>query len=129
MFIRSFGASSFSWFWRYWNPVYSYYLNRFCYRPLRKVLPRPLAKMATFAASGFLLHDLPFGWGIRVLKTGSVPVPFVALWFTIMAIFALGGTRMRLDYSSLPFSIRVAFNSSQITVAGFLALLIVKCAQ
>ena len=36
MLTRSFGAGSFHEFWRYWNPVYAYYLHDKCYRPLNK---------------------------------------------------------------------------------------------
>ena len=43
-------AGSLGSFWRYWNPVYTYYLDLFCYRPRRRWLPRPLAgeTMRTF---------------------------------------------------------------------------------
>lgn len=51
-FVKSFGARSFSEFWRLWNPVYGYILYYFSYRPLARVLPRPLAVLITFAASG-----------------------------------------------------------------------------
>ena len=121
MFGRSFGAGSFGAFWRYWNPVYTYYLDRFVYRPLRKVLPRPLAVVATFACSGFLLHDLPFWWGVTVLRTRSLPVPFVALWFALMAVLALLEARLGLEYAALPFRARVAINALHIGVAGLLA--------
>jgi hypothetical protein len=129
MVSRSFGAGSFSRFWRYWNPVYSYYLGRFCYRPLRKMLPRPLAVVATFACSGFLLHDLPFWWGVTALKTRSIPVPFVALWFAVMAVLLLVGDRLRLDYSLPPTIVRVALNLLQIVAAAAVALAIFRLAR
>src|SRR6266536_1405094 len=58
-FIKPFAARSFAEFWRLWNPVYGYFLYRFSYRPLARVLPRPLAMLITFVACGFVLHDLP----------------------------------------------------------------------
>ncbi len=125
MFGRSFGAGSLAGFWRYWNPVYAYYLDRFCYRPLRRWLPRPLAVLATFFCSGFLLHDLPVWWGVAALKTHSLPIPFVGLWFTLMAALTLVAEKLRLDYSVLPLGARVAVNASHIAVAGLAALAVV----
>jgi hypothetical protein len=128
MLGRSFGAGSFAGFWRYWNPVYSYYLDRFCYRPLRRVFPRSPAMVATFACSGFLLHDLPFWWGVTALKTRSLPVPFVALWFAAMAVLALAGARLGLDYAGQPFRVRVALNALHIAAAALLAFGVVTLA-
>jgi D-alanyl-lipoteichoic acid acyltransferase DltB (MBOAT superfamily) len=123
MFSRSFGAGSFAEFWRYWNPVYGFHLDRYCYRPLRRRrVPRSLAFVATFAASGFVLHDLPFWWGVSVLRTGSLPVPFVTVWFVTMSAFALVGERFRLDYAARPAPARVAINCAQIAAAWFVAL-------
>ncbi len=129
MFSRAFGAGSFAGFWRYWNPVYSYYLDRLCYRPLRRVLPRPLAVMATFACSGFFLHDLPFWWGVTALKTRSLPVPFVALWFALMAVLALAGTGLKLNFAHLPFPARVALNALHIAAGALLAFAVVALAR
>jgi len=56
MFSRAFGASDFSRFWQYWNPFWGYFLGYFCYVPLRRIAPRPLCVIATFALNG-LLHD------------------------------------------------------------------------
>jgi uncharacterized membrane protein YedE/YeeE len=114
MLVRSFGAGSFRDFWRYWNPVYGYWLYRYCYKPLRRMLPRPLCVIVTFACSGFLLHDLPFGWWVRALKTQSLPVPFVATWFVVMAVFMLLADLFKLSVSGLPFAARVAVNSAYI---------------
>lgn len=129
MFGRAFGADSFAGFWRYWNPVYSYYLDRFCYRPLRNVLPRPLAVVATFACSGFILHDLPFWWGVTALKTRSLPVPFVAVWFATMAVLALAGSRLGLSYAARPFRVRVALNALHIAAGALVALAIFTLAR
>lgn len=57
MLRRSLGASTFAGFWRAWNPLFSYYLTRWCYKPLARHLPRPVAVVSTFAASG-AIHDL-----------------------------------------------------------------------
>ena len=129
MFARSFGAGSFARFWRYWNPVYSYFLDRFCYRPMRRLLPRPLAVVVTFACSGFFLHDLPFWWGIAVLKTRSAPVPFVALWFALMAVLMLASERLRLDFTLAPLWARVGLNLLYIVAAALVALAFVTFAR
>jgi hypothetical protein len=121
MLCRSFGAGSFAEFWRYWNPLCAYYLSRYCYRPLRRRrVPRPLAIVATFAASGLLIHDLPFWWSIHVLGVGIAPVPIFSVWFVAMAGFVIGGERLRLDYSARPPAARVALNVAQIA-AGCVA--------
>jgi len=111
MFVRSFGASTFADFWRYWNPVYGYYLQYYCYRPLRRFLPRPVAAVLTFAASDFFLHDLPFGWWIRALKAESLPVPFVALWFSRMGILVPITEALKLNLAVRPFAVRAAVNT------------------
>ena len=60
---RTWAAPDIASFWRFWNPVYGYALNRYAYRPLRGALPRPAALWLTFVACGFVLHDL-VGWAL-----------------------------------------------------------------
>lgn len=124
MFARSFGASTFADFWRYWNPVYGYYLQYYCYRPLRRFLPRPVAVVLTFAASGFFLHDLPFGWWVRALKAEKLPIPFVAFWFASMGILVLITEAFKLNLAARPLAVRVAVNTLLIlsTLLGTLYL-------
>ena len=57
MLKKSFTASNFRSFWNAWNPIYSYVLMYFIYKPIRRILPRPLAVVITFIANG-LFHDL-----------------------------------------------------------------------
>lgn len=69
MVRRAFGSPTFAGFWRYWNPLFGYYLFYRCYRPLVRVVPRAIAVILTFAASG-VIHDAfaslavqrPFAW-------------------------------------------------------------------
>jgi len=56
MIHRSLGAGTLALFWRYWNPVWGYYLSRYIYSPALKWLPSALALIVTFAVSG-ALHD------------------------------------------------------------------------
>ncbi len=81
--------------------------------------------MITFAASGFLLHDLPFGWWVRLIRYfqgGAFPIPFVTLWFVLMGGLALLCRGTRLDYSGWPFAVRAAINTGCIALALLLAL-------
>lgn len=68
---RPFGARSLTDFWHYWNPVWGYYLFYYCYRPLRKKLPRSASVFLTFFICG-LIHDLPFALA-AYLKNGTAP--------------------------------------------------------
>ena len=129
MFSRSFAAGSFAGFWHYWNPVPTYYLAHFFYRPLRRVLPRPLAVVTTFAFSGFFLHDVPFWWAVTALKTRSLPVPFVCIWFVAMAILILIAERLRLDFSARPLAVRVALNGLNIALGALTAYAVLILAR
>lgn len=129
MFERSFGAGTLRDFWRFWNPVYGYVLYYYCYRPLRRLLPRSLSTIATFAASGFFLHDLPFGWWVRALKAHSLPAPFVAIWFVLIALLVLLADYLTLSYARLPFAARAAINGMHIVVALVLAFAVLRFAR
>ncbi len=114
MLMRSFGAPSFHEFWRYWNPVYGYYLHYKCYKPLRRYLPRYVCVILTFAASGFFLHDLPFGWWIRFIRffqTGDFPLPFVTVWFSLMGLITLVTRALKVDFGDQRFVFRVSVNT------------------
>lgn len=60
MMVRAFGAASFAGFWRYWNPIFGYYLGRYIYTPASRVVPRPLALVVTFLRSSQNLF-----WNVR----------------------------------------------------------------
>ena len=128
MLSRSFGAASFDRFWHYWNPVYGYALYYWCYRPLRRYLPRSVCVLLTFFASGFVLHDLPFGWWVRLIQyyqTGHLPIPFVALWFSLMGGLTLLSQGMKLDLAKCSFAVRASTNGGCILLALITALRIV----
>lgn len=84
---KPFGAKSLAEFWQYWNPVWNYYLCYFCYKPLRKYLPRWICVLLTFFLCG-LLHDLPF---IMLAFAAGRP-PF----FTITFFLSLNGILVML---------------------------------
>lgn len=98
MLMRSFGAKSFVAFWRYWNPVYGYFLYYWSYRPLRRYLPRPIALVLTFALCGFLLHDI-----VHLAFTG---MPLVTMWFVVLGVGAYISEALRMDLSRQPYTVR-----------------------
>ncbi len=61
-----------------------------------------------------------------MLRTGTLPVPFVTVWFVAMAVFALVGERLHLSYATLPVVARVAINGTHIAAACFVALELVR---
>lgn len=107
LLVRPFAAPSFIGFWRLWNPVYGYFLYFWSYRPLRQFMPRPAAELATFAVSGFVLHDLPLFAARR-----SFGVPYVTAWFVLAGAIAIAAEQSRLDVSSWPAGARIALNAT-----------------
>jgi hypothetical protein len=128
MIRRSFGASSFGEFWRYWNPLYGYYLYRLCYRPLRTFLPRFVCLVATFAFCGFILHDLPFGWSVGLAVANRIPFPFVTVWFVLIGIVVVIAEATSLNMAGTPFFVRASVNAGHLIVAlvltGFVVYLV-----
>lgn len=57
MLKKSFTAPNFRLFWNYWNPIYSYVLTYYVYKPFRKIMPVKLARTFTFVVNG-IFHDL-----------------------------------------------------------------------
>jgi len=118
-FVRPLCAGTFAGFWRRWNPPYIYLCLFFVYRPLRRLLPRPSATFATFLVSGFVLHDLPFGNGMDILR-GQLEVPKVTLLFAIFACLVLLTGALRLDLSAHSACVRASANLSLLCI-GFAA--------
>ena len=108
MFSRAFGASDFTRFWRYWNPLGGYFLGYFCYAPLRHFAPRPPCLIVTFALNGFL-HDLGFVWPWGIARTERLPFPFpvFTLSLTTSAVIILVAERYRLTLANLSLPMRV----------------------
>jgi len=57
MFKKSFTTPNFRKFWNVWNPIYSYILMYYVYKPLRSLLPRQVSLIVTFVVNG-LFHDM-----------------------------------------------------------------------
>jgi hypothetical protein len=120
-FIKPFGASSFAQFWRLWNPVYGYYLYYYSYRPLSRVVPRPLAVLATFVLCGFVLHDLP-AW----VSTRKVLPPGATIAFGLFGLVAVLSDRFHMNLSSWPVQARAAINVIYLVGCMGAMLLIVR---
>lgn len=114
MLYRSFGAQSFAGFWRYWNPIFGYYLHRYIFLPLRKVTPRWIALILTFLFCG-ALHD-----GVTYIVRGSTAFLFTTM-FLFFATGVLIGTVARLDMVKAPWFVRLLVNFSYLATCIALA--------
>lgn len=90
MLQRSFGARSFAGFWRYWNPIFGYYLGRYVFRPVSRSAPRWLALLVTFLICGGI-HDL-----VTLLFRGSTRFLFT-LWFFFFSLGVILGEVLGLN--------------------------------
>ena len=114
MLSRSFGATSIAGFWRYWNPIFGYYLHRFIFSPLRLIAPRWIALIFTFLFCG-ALHD-----GVTYIVRGSTAFLFTTM-FLFFAVGILIGRVARLDMSKMPWFVRVLINFFYLTTCIALA--------
>ena len=100
---NAFGAGSNADFWRYWNPIWGYYLLRNVYVPLGRWLPSQVASLVTFLVSG-AVHDLAigllgFGWQL-----------FLTLTFIVFGLVQVGSKATNFRYDALGFPLRVLVN-------------------
>lgn len=113
MLERSFGASSFSLFWRYWNPVWGYYLSKKVMKPLGKFLPLWLAIIITFSVSG-ALHDL----AVTLVKMRVTL--FFTPWFFLMSLFVVATNKLQISYGDFPWYLCALINLSFIVFCLFI---------
>lgn len=114
MLKRSLGAGSFREFWRYWNPIWGYYLSRYLYFPLQSRVSAQLALLLTFLASGFL-HD------VAIMLFTQQPSFKLSLWFLLMGAMVLLTDRLKFHYALHAWSIRALINFSLMALSYFLA--------
>ena len=103
MIARSLGAGKFSIFWKYWNPIWSYYLGKYIFKPLKIIFPPALSVILSFAFSGFL-HDLIImllRWNFELLLTPC---------FLLMGFCVVLGDYAKIDYSKFTWIIRAFIN-------------------
>lgn len=108
----SLGAASLAGFWRYWNPIWGYYLSRYVNVPLRTFMQAAPATIATFAVSG-AIHD-----AAAYAVTGSLTFLF-APWFAVLGLMVAAFTRAGLRYEFRTWPVRAAINIA--LVVGALA--------
>lgn len=114
MIVRSLGAGKFSIFWTYWNPIWSYYLGIYIFKPLKIIFPSSLALILTFAFCGFL-HDVVImllRWNFELLLTP---------WFLLMGFCVILGEYAKIDYSKFTWIIRAFINMLIILSCLFIA--------
>ena len=110
MLSRSFGASSFPVFWRYWNPIWGYYLSRNVMRPVANFLPISLATFITFLVSG-ALHDI----AVSIIKWKTIF--FFTPWFGLMGLMVIGSKGAGISYGHVSWPVRALINASFIFIS------------
>lgn len=116
MLRRSLGAGSFAGFWRFWNPVFGYYLGRYSYAPLQRVMPRGPALILTFSLCG-AIHD-----AVTTALRGSVTLLFTS-WFIFLAIGVLIGNACGMDLSQRTWIVRAGVNLAYLATCLLISVL------
>lgn len=101
---KPFGAASFTEFWQYWNPVWGYFLRYYCYRPLRKHLPRAIAVFLTFFVCG-LVHDLPIAL-LAYVTIGKPPLFTLTAFFSLIGCLMIFTEKTKLQFTGVPIGFR-----------------------
>lgn len=114
MLLRAFGASSFPVFWHYWNPVWGYYLSRNVMKPLSSFMPKGLAVLLTFIASG-AVHDV----AVSLIKWKTIV--FFTPWFALMGVAVILSQYGAVSYRAYPWGIRAVINALIIGITLWVA--------
>ena len=114
---NSVGAENNILFWKYWNPIWGFYLSKYIYFPLNRYLPKTISSIVTFGISG-AFHDLAIG----LLGLGWQN--FFTIWFVMMGVFMNISKFLNISYSGFGFFIRAVINISSIAICFFLATLV-----
>ena len=114
MVNRSLGAGKFSIFWKYWNPIWGFYLGRYVFKPLKLIFPQALSLIITFVVCGFI-HDL----AIMLLKRQFILL--LTPWFLFMGLSVVLGDYAKIDYSKFPWIARATINLIIISSCLFIA--------
>ena len=91
MLFRSLGAGRFSIFWKYWNPIWGFYLGNYNFKPLKVIFPPALSLIITFVVCGFI-HDLV----IMALKREFILQ--LTPSFLFMGLSVVSGDYLKIDY-------------------------------
>jgi hypothetical protein len=117
--VVPFLAESLSEFWRRWNPVWGYWLARLFYQPLRSRIPRPVAVLLTFVASG-VVHNL-----LAVLLTGRLSL-FTTLFFALLGSGVVIADLLHVRFTALPRPLRVPLHLGYLRGVFWLASILVS---
>lgn len=117
MMKKSFSASNFRTFWFYWNPIYSYILTYYVYKPLKNIMSQGMARSLTFIVNG-LFHDL-----VVSLVIGSVFYGVTLLFSIYMVILSIE-EKLNLNISKL--WVRVFYNLTLFLVPFFLTMYLIN---
>lgn len=118
MLHRSLGAGTFAEFWRYWNPIFGYYLGRYINAPLKRWLPSSVSLVITFVACG-ALHD-----AVGFAATGRGMFLFTP-WFFFMGTGVVISQSIQFDYANYIWPVRALINISCVAI-GLLVTLAIK---
>lgn len=100
-FWRPFASATLANFWRSWNPLWSYYLTYFVYRPLRRFFPPWLSTLLTFMVSG-CMHGLL----ASIVMRSDLPIFGATLWFALLGCLVIGTEHWRFSFAFLPQCMR-----------------------
>ncbi|MFZ1805817.1 MAG: MBOAT family O-acyltransferase [Cyclobacteriaceae bacterium] len=116
---RSLGAKNFSTFWNFWNPIFGYYLGKYIYKPLKRILPITVALLFTFIFCG-LVHD-----AVTTVYRGKVSL-FFTIWFLLMGVAVLITRYLKHNFKEQIWIFRASVNLSIICFCFLITLYVTK---
>ncbi len=111
MLKQSFLAPTFREFWQNWNPLWSYYLIYYVYKPFNKLFTKSLSILLTFVISGFL-HDCV---AMILMQKYSYKM---TLFFFLLAIFVLVEKALNFNITKLPKPLRPIYHLTLIALCA-----------
>ena len=116
MLKRSLGAPNFAGFWHYWNPIWGYYLSRFVMRPLRRYCQQK------WQYSSRLQSVVHYTMWLFLIKQQWIVI--ITPWFSVMGLFVIVLTRMKVNYPNLPIVARGLVNVSWLAICYWVTMLL-----
>ncbi|NVJ61744.1 MAG: acyltransferase [Gammaproteobacteria bacterium] len=113
MLKASFFAPSFRRFWQNWNPLWSYFLTYYLYKPLSKIFSKSLSIILTFTISGFL-HDCV---AMLLIHKPSYKMTFLFFLFSVLVLIEKA---LNFNVSTIPKYFRPVYHSALITLCALL---------
>lgn len=117
MLYRSLGAGSFASFWLYWNPIFGYYLGKYVYAPLQRILLPEIALVTTFMVCG-AIHD-----AVTIAVRGSF-IFLITPWFFFLGLGVVLSRRAKMNFSNMPWLFRACTNVAYVGACLALTLYI-----